>query len=136
MWSKLNFLRIFIYSNTKNFFTETLKKFFIVGVINNELENFINETPWMKKDLLLYFYKLNTTKLTLNHIYTHQKRWLGYSKHFYQISNSSFKMCVCTCVCVCIHFHYGLSQDIEYSSPCYRVGPCCSSILCILVCIF
>ena len=28
-----------------------------------------------------------------------------------------------------ILFHYGLSQDIEYSSLCYMVGPCCLSIL-------
>ena len=32
-------------------------------------------------------------------------------------------------------FHCGLSQDIEYSSLCYTVGPCCLSILYILVCI-
>ena len=25
--------------------------------------------------------------------------------------------------------HYGLSQDIQYSSLCYTVGPCCLSIL-------
>ena len=30
-------------------------------------------------------------------------------------------------------FHYDLSQDIEYSSLCCRVGPCCLSILCIIV---
>ena len=35
-----------------------------------------------------------------------------------------------------ILFHYGLSQDIEYSSLCYTVGPCCSSILYIIVCIW
>ena len=29
-------------------------------------------------------------------------------------------------------FHYGLSQDIEYSSLCCTVGPCCSSILYII----
>ena len=34
-----------------------------------------------------------------------------------------------------IIFHYGLSWDIEYSSLCYTVGPRCSSILCIMVCI-
>ena len=34
-----------------------------------------------------------------------------------------------------IIFHYGLSQDIDYSSLCYTVGPCCLSILQILVCI-
>ena len=33
-------------------------------------------------------------------------------------------------------FHYGLSQDTEYSSLCYTVGPCCSSILYIIVCIY
>ena len=26
-------------------------------------------------------------------------------------------------------FHYGLLQDIEYSSLCYTVGPCCLSTL-------
>ena len=34
-----------------------------------------------------------------------------------------------------IPFHYGLSQDIEYSSLCSTVGPCCLSILYIIVCI-
>ena len=28
-----------------------------------------------------------------------------------------------------ILFHDGLSQDIDYSSLCYTVGPCCLSIL-------
>ena len=35
-----------------------------------------------------------------------------------------------------ILFHYGLSQDIEYSFLCYTVGPCCLSILYIIVCIW
>ena len=34
-----------------------------------------------------------------------------------------------------ILFHYSLSQDIEYSSLCSTVGPCCWSSLYILVCI-
>ena len=34
-----------------------------------------------------------------------------------------------------IIFHYGLSQDIEYSSLCYLVGPCCLSILYVILCI-
>ena len=38
-------------------------------------------------------------------------------------------------ILVHILFHYGLSQDIEYSSLCYTVGPCCLSILYIKVCI-
>ena len=29
-------------------------------------------------------------------------------------------------------FHYGLSQDIEYSSLCFAVGPCCLFNLCII----
>ena len=32
--------------------------------------------------------------------------------------------------------HYGLSLDIEYSSLCYTVGPCCSSMRYTLVCIY
>ena len=35
-----------------------------------------------------------------------------------------------------ILFHCGLSQDTEYSSLCYTVGPCCLSILYIIVCIY
>ena len=34
-----------------------------------------------------------------------------------------------------ILFYYGLSQDIEYSSLCYAVGPCCLSIPNVIVCI-
>ena len=34
-----------------------------------------------------------------------------------------------------ILFHYSLLQDIEYSSLCCTVGPCCLSILYIVVCI-
>ena len=35
-----------------------------------------------------------------------------------------------------IIFHYGLSQNTEYSSLCYTVGPCCLSILYIVAYIF
>ena len=34
-----------------------------------------------------------------------------------------------------ILFRYGLSQDIEYSSLCYTVGPCCLSVLYITACV-
>ena len=34
-----------------------------------------------------------------------------------------------------ILFHYGLAQDIEYSSLCSIVGPCCLSTLYIIACI-
>ena len=40
------------------------------------------------------------------------------------------------CICIYIHFHclfhHGLSEDTEYSSPCYSVGLCCLSIRYIL----
>ena len=44
---------------------------------------------------------------------------------------TQFYMCVCVCLYILFHtlFPYGLSQDIEYSSLCYTVGPCCLSIL-------
>ena len=32
-----------------------------------------------------------------------------------------------------ILFHYSLLQDVEYSSLCYTVGPCCLPILYIVV---
>ena len=35
-----------------------------------------------------------------------------------------------------ILFLYGLSQDIDYSSLCYTLGPCCLSILSVIVCIY
>ena len=35
-----------------------------------------------------------------------------------------------------ILFHCDLSQDIEYSFLCYTVGPCCFSILYVIVCIY
>ena len=38
-------------------------------------------------------------------------------------------------ILVYILFHCGLLQDIEYSSLCYAVGPCCLSILYTIVCI-
>ena len=42
---------------------------------------------------------------------------------------SQTRVCVCSVTFFHVLFHYSLSQDIEYSSPCYTVGPCCLSIL-------
>ena len=41
-------------------------------------------------------------------------------------------------ICILSHiiFHYGLSQDINYSSLCYTIGPCGPSFLYIIVCIY
>ena len=47
---------------------------------------------------------------------------------------------VCVCVCVCVHivfhilFHYGLSQNFEFNSLYYIVGPCCLLIFFYLFC--
>ena len=30
-------------------------------------------------------------------------------------------------------FHDGFPQDVEYRSPCYAVGPCCLSVLYVIV---
>ena len=38
-------------------------------------------------------------------------------------------------VLILILFHYRLLKDFEYSSLCYTVGPCCLSLLYIVVCI-
>ena len=35
-----------------------------------------------------------------------------------------------------ILFHYDLSEDIEFSSLCYTIGPCCLFILYIIECIY
>ena len=35
-----------------------------------------------------------------------------------------------------ILFHYGLPQETGYSSLCFTVGPCCLSILHVIVCIY
>ena len=40
---------------------------------------------------------------------------------------------ICIYMLFHINFHYSLSQDIEYSSLCCTVGPCCLSVLYIVV---
>ena len=55
-----------------------------------------------------------------------QLKWLS--------SSSSSSSIIYVCVYI-LFFHYGLSQDIECDSLCYTVGPCCLSILYIIVCI-
>ena len=63
---------------------------------------------------------------------------LKYSCVIYYWSNmliSAVQQCD-SVIRVYILFHYGLSQDIEYSSLCYVVGPSCLSILYILLCIY
>ena len=42
---------------------------------------------------------------------------------------------MCTYILFLIFFHYVLSQDIKYCSLCYISGPCCLSLLYIIVCI-
>ena len=42
---------------------------------------------------------------------------------------------VCVCILLQILFHCRLLYNIEYSSLCYTVGPCCLPVLYIVVCI-
>lgn len=44
-------------------------------------------------------------------------------------------ICICESELLQVLFHYRLLQDTEYSSLFYTVGPCCISVLYILVCI-
>ena len=65
-----------------------------------------------------------------------------------QQSDSDIHIHACVCVymkrmCVYIYthpfrnlFHFSLYQGIKYSFMCYMVGPCCLSILYIIVCIY
>ena len=48
-------------------------------------------------------------------------------------STAEWFRCLNIYIAFYILFHYGLSQDMEYSSPCRTVGPCCFSLLCIIV---
>lgn len=53
---------------------------------------------------------------------------------------SVVQLSVSDLVCIYIYiFHilylYDLLQDIEHSSLCYTVRPCCFSVLCIIVCV-
>ena len=60
------------------------------------------------------------------------------SKSWTQLKQVSIYMCVYMYMCLYsfhILSHYGLSQDMEYSSLRYTVGPCFLSIIYILVCI-
>jgi len=44
------------------------------------------------------------------------------------------QLCIYYNICIIFHilFHYNFSQDIEYSSLCYTVGPWCLSIIYII----
>ena len=52
-------------------------------------------------------------------------------QHSNSVIHTIYISIYCTYIYILFHtlFHCGLSQDIEYSSLCYAVGPCCLSIL-------
>ena len=54
----------------------------------------------------------------------------------FQVYSKVIQLYIYICILFQVLFHYRLLQDIEYSSLCYMVGPCCLSILYIVVCIF
>ena len=61
----------------------------------------------------------------------------------YSVSGTQYSDSVIHYICMYIHiyilfqiiFHYSLLQDIEHSSLCCTVGPCCLSILYTIACI-
>ena len=71
--------------------------------------------------ILIYFLSWSIVDLQCCVNFCCITRWLSYT-HIYILFH--------------ILFHYGLSQDIEYSSLCYTVGPCCLSIPYVIVCIY
>ena len=70
-------------------------------------------TPWLQFSNS-YFFHLK--KLDLPHFWC-TENWFSYM-----------------CILFQILFHYRLLQDTEYGSLCYAGGPCCFSILYIVVC--
>ena len=75
---------------------------------------------WQKLDLFLFFFNRNVVDLQCCVNFCRTAKWFSYTYIY---------------ILFYILFHYGLSQDIEYSSLCYTVGPCCLSSLYILACI-
>ena len=50
----------------------------------------------------------------------------------FQVYSKVFSVCLCVLFSPVL-FHYRLLQDIDYSSLCYTVNPCCLSISYIVV---
>ena len=68
----------------------------------------------------LFFFLLKYTYLQCCANFCFTAKWLSYT-HIYILFYNLF--------------HYGLSQEIGYISLCATVGPCCLSILNVIVCI-
>ena len=93
--------------------------------------------PRKSLNLFIYLFIWSIVDLQCCIIYCYTTKWLSVSvcKYIY--------IFIYMCVCIYLHththtlfyflFHHGLSQDIEYSSLCCTVGPCCSSIVLILL---
>ena len=75
-------------------------------------------SSWLKFSGLTYFFLLKFSWITMFRFW-YTAKWFS---HIF--------------MCIYIHFyilfHYGLSQNSEYSSLCYAVGPCCLPILYII----
>ena len=67
------------------------------------------------------------------HIYTHI--YIHVYTHTYIYTYIYIYIYIYIYVLFHVLFHYGLSLDIEYSSLCYIVRPCCLSILFTIVCL-
>ena len=91
----------------------------IVSLLESAI--FMNSFSFFKKNYFNLFLNilLKYSWFTMLISSVQQNMWFSYT-YMYSFSHS---------------FFYGLSQDIEYSSLCYIVGPCCLSILYITACI-
>ena len=69
--------------------------------------------------LIFFFWSIVDLQCCAN--LCHTAVWLGYTH---------------TDILFLYSFSFGLSQETGYSSQCYTVGPCCLSILNIIVCIY
>ena len=61
--------------------------------------------------------------------------WVSCIAGRFLTDRATMYMCVCVCILLQILFHCRLLYDIEYSSLCYTVGPCCLPVLYMVVCI-
>ena len=102
-------------------------------------------TSLMNWIIVLKYYQENMASL-LCVLQIQLSTWYTFVSFFLNWSIVDLQCCVNYCctakwlsytyICIRFHivFHYGLSQDSDYSSLCYIVGPCCSPVLYIPVC--
>ena len=93
---------------------------------------------WVIDNKLFFFWGMDESVLKLTVVMHNMFNHITFFKFYWStVDLQFFNFCykVIHIFFFNILFHYGLSQDTEYSSLQYTVGPCCLSILYIIVCI-